>query len=160
VARTGGFGEESCRECHWENPLNDGGVAVLLSGLPGRIAPAAVCTLTVTLRRADMQVAGFQLSVRFDDGPERGKQAGVLRSIDSRTQVTRSDSTGVSYISQTRAGTALSTAGSAVWRFEWSAPQRVASPIVFHVAANAANDNNSEGGDYVYVLSRKVEGPG
>jgi hypothetical protein len=159
VSRTGGFGEQTCRECHWENPLNAGGVRVEILGVP-RIAAAGVrCTLSVQLRHPEMKVAGFQLSARFESGASRGKQAGSFRALDARSQVQRNDTTGVSYVGHTRAGTVLSSPGAAAWQFEWTPPPLSAGDtVVFHVAANAADDTNSEGGDYIYLHLRRLPG--
>jgi hypothetical protein len=158
VSRTGGFGEQNCRECHWENPLNDGGARVELHGIPQILSPDSAYRLSVQLRHPAMKIAGFQISARFESGANRGKQAGSFRVLDDRAQVQRNDTIGVSYVGHTRKGTVLSAPGVALWTFEWTPPPAASDTIVFHVAANAADDTNSEGGDLIYVGVWRVPG--
>jgi hypothetical protein len=37
------------------------------------------------------------------------------------------------------------------WRVEWTAPDDAAGAVIFHVAANAANGDKSESGDFIYT---------
>lgn len=91
---------------------------------------------------------GFQLAMRLAEGPEHGRQAGTLRAIDDRVKVTHHAETGIFYAQHTETGARAS--GSATWVVEWTPGPRT-SPVVFHVAANAANDDASEFGDYIYA---------
>ena len=54
-------------------------------------------------------------------------------------------------------GTALARPGAASWTVEWRAPATAApagpTAVVFHAAANAANDDASEFGDLIYTAS-------
>jgi hypothetical protein len=150
----------NCRECHWENPLNDGGQRATISGLPASFKTWDKYEVTVELRHPNMKIAGFQLSTRFDSGTSwAGKQAGTIRPLDTRTQVAKNDTTGVSYISHTRAGTALAQPGMAAWTFEWTAPATQSGAVIVHLAANAADDTNSEGGDYIYLTTTRIAPP-
>ncbi len=98
-----------------------------------------------------MGVGGFQLAARFKDGERAGHQAGSLQAVDDRVEVTHDDSSGVQYAQQTKAGTALVLPNTATWTVEWIAPTTMSGTVVFHLAANASNDNASQFGDYVYV---------
>ena len=76
---------------------------------------------------------------------------------DERVQaVTAAD--GVTYAQHTEAGSALTRPGTASWTVEWrppatAAPAGGATAVVFHAAANAANDDASEFGDFIYIAS-------
>jgi hypothetical protein len=156
LAHTGGFSENNCRACHWQNALNDGGVRVEIGGLPQRYQANAKHQITVLLRHEEMKNGGFQLSARFDAAALRGRQAGSFRPLDGRTKIQKNDSTGISYMAHTREGTALSSPGLITWKFEWTAPADAGVPVIFHVAANAGDDTNSEAGDYIYATSRTI----
>ena len=67
AAVTGGFGEDSCLACHFENALNEPGGSLVLSGLPDSYEPGNEYALSLTLERPALRVAGFQLSARMAD---------------------------------------------------------------------------------------------
>jgi hypothetical protein len=151
-ATTGGFGEPTCVACHFAMSPDTLG-ALTLQGLPDSYTPGARYEVTIELARKDMAAAGFQLSARFGSGPARGRQAGRFRISGEGVTVTAQN--GVDYVHQTLAGAAPSTPGRASWRIEWTAPE-AAGPVRFHVAANAANGDESPLGDRVYALERAV----
>lgn len=134
-AHTGGFGEPSCHACHFDAPVTDEGVRI--EGLPGRFTPGERYELELVLEHATLRTAGFQLAVRDTDG----RQAGSLEPVDGAT--TRVEQDGIGYLNQTRAGDGR-------WRFTWTAPAGTHA-VVFHVAANAANDDRSEFGDRIVI---------
>lgn len=150
-AHTGGFGEPTCHACHFGSDPQPASEALELHGLPSPgYTPGESYRLTVTLTREGVGRAGFQLATRFAGGPDRGAQAGTLESSDARTEITAAGTPPVQYIHHTRAGTALTSADTAAWSFTWTAPDSDA-PISIDVSANAANDDASEFGDYVYA---------
>jgi hypothetical protein len=150
-AHTGGFSEPSCHICHFDNPLNASGGSVAIRGIPDGYEAGQRYRITVAVGRAGAARAGFQLSARHAEGAKAGEQAGVFLAVDARADVT-ANSAGVQYAHHTRGGTALSASDSGSWVVEWIAPGRATvGPVVFNVAANAANDDNSELGDFIYV---------
>ena len=153
---TGGFGEPSCHKCHWEGDLNEPAGTLAIEGLPARYQPAVRYRITVTLRHPELATAGFELSARYERGPDVGKQAGSFTPTDERSAVTKVDSTGVSYLHHVRAGTIPVEPRTGRWVVVWTAPLAGSGPVVFHLAANATNDNDSELGDYVYTKSVSV----
>lgn len=153
-AHSGGFGEPTCGQCHFDNPLDAPGGMLALDGIPEAVTPGEVYPLTITLARPEMQRAGFQLSVRYGGGASAGSQAGTLLATDERVAVDRAQ--GIEYIRHTEAGTALSAPDTVRWRFQWQAPDSAAGAIVFHTAANAANGDESALGDHVYTLEAEI----
>ncbi|HXF95129.1 MAG TPA: choice-of-anchor V domain-containing protein [Gemmatimonadales bacterium] len=147
---TGGFGEPTCTACHAENPLNAPGGTLSLAGLPTAYVPGATYRVTVTLRRGALRRAGFEVTARFASG----EGAGAWRARDSATATTRGEN-GVVYAHHTRAGSTLTRPGTAQWTLEWTAPP-ANGDIVFHAAANAANDDNSEFGDFIYTAAFRI----
>ncbi len=148
-AHTGGFGEPSCRACHFDNPLNEASGSLTVSGMPDRFTAGDSYRITVALTRPGMQRAGFQLAVRYAAGARSGAPAGEVVPTDSRVAVAASPA-GVPYAQHTMAGTSLAGPDSARWTVEWRAPAHATS-VSLHVAANAANGDQSEFGDYIYV---------
>ena len=150
-AHTGGFGEPTCQACHFEAELNAGPGAVELH-LPDVVAADSTYRITVRLTHPGMRRAGFMLSTRTKDGA----QAGMLRAVDERTTTTAAGD--VVYIHHTRAGTHVS-GDSHEWTLEWST-DGVDGPVVVNVAANAANDDASAFGDWVYARAFDVTARG
>jgi len=159
--RTGGFGEPTCRECHFSFELNPPGGQAVIEGLPDRWTPGRTYVLTVRLRHEELERGGFQLSARRARDPGRGRNAGVLRSAGRRTQVVRDTAPGsrIRYVQHTAAGSGPVAGDSVTWEVTWKAPpaDSAGGPVVFHLAANAANDDNSEFGDRIYAAERTVQ---
>ena len=146
---TGGFGESTCQSCHFDFPVNTGDGAVELRGIPeSGWEPGKAYRVTVVVRRPGMKRGGFQAAARHESGADAGKAAGTWRALDDRTAITPG-SGAIPYVHHTEAGTAPS-ADSASWTMEWTAPAD-AAPVVFHVAANAGDGDQSQFGDYVYA---------
>ena len=150
---TGGFGEPTCVSCHFAATPDTLG-SLVLRGLPATFETGRRYVLTVELAREDMAAAGFQLSARFAEGPARGLQAGAFRVLGNDATVTAR--AGVDYVHQTLAGTVPSPPGVARWRLGWTAPGKASGAVRFHIAANAANGDESQLGDHVYALEEKV----
>jgi hypothetical protein len=145
---SGGFKEESCHACHFHEEPNAAGGRVTLEGVPERFAGGQRYTLTVALTRAGMKRAGFQLTARFK---ESGAQAGTLaRSSTEGERVGVEGQGGVQYAGQKKAGASPGADDLAKWTVEWTAPA-AGGPVIFHVAANAADGNESADGDFVYT---------
>jgi hypothetical protein len=152
---TGGFGEPTCAACHFDNPFDDGVGEVRISGFPDEYEPGEKYRITIEVRRPGLALGGFQAAIRHASGAQTGRPAGEMRAVDDRVAVVEPDS--VSYLQHTLAGTTLED-GVARWTFEWTAPlHKVGGDVVLNAAANAANGDNSEFGDYIYlaaILSR------
>ncbi len=166
---TGGFGEPTCRACHFDAPEEPGEGELVLVGIPKRYEPGVEYRVTVTLREPRLERAGFQLAVRFagegaeDVDPARGArlQAGRLLPAEPRTgprvQVVEHGDPPVLYARQTLAGAEPVAAQEAFWSVRWIAPEERAEPVLFHAAANAANHDDSALGDLVHTASAGSE---
>lgn len=147
---SGGLGEQSCHACHFHEDLDSGPGRVTIAGVPTQFAPGRSYPVTVTLTRPGMKLGGFQLTARFKMG---GAQAGTLMPAPGEEARVRIDAQGVvQYASQRRNGAALTAADTASWKLLWTAP-RAGDFVVFHVAANAANGDETVEGDYVHTHS-------
>jgi hypothetical protein len=99
-----------------------------------------------------MAIAGFQLTARYEDG----SQAGTLRpraGDETRIGVSVMTDTRVEYAQQQDAGTTPDTPGSAHWTVLWTAPSPGGDAVLLHVAANAADADESASGDFVYTTA-------
>ena len=155
LAHTGGFGEQTCRQCHSDADLNVPGGSVTLIGLPPAYAPGRTYELVVTLTRTGMMRGGFELAARYAEGPGAGTQAGVLQPVDARAEPAPDSANHVTYLRHTLAGTTVS-GDSSHWTFRWTAPAAPLGPVVFHVAGNAANYDDSPLGDFIYTTAVTV----
>jgi hypothetical protein len=147
---SGGFKEESCHACHFHAEPNQSPGRVVIDGVPAQFTAGETYTLTVSLTRPGMKRAGFQLTARFKDS---GAQAGTLvpgAAEPSRVSVELQG--GIQYANQKKDGTAVAAPDVAHWTIEWTAPAG-RTPVVFHVAGNAADGNDSADGDFVYTMS-------
>lgn len=150
-AHTGGFGEAHCGACHFDPaPGHELGHAAL--DAPRNYVPGATYHLVVSVHHPELKAAGFQLTARFSDGGRAGEQAGRLESQDERTHVATGPGD-VAYAGHTLAGSAPHQAGSGRWTVRWVAPQE-GGMVVFNLAANAGDGDDSEFGDRTYTAER------
>ena len=153
-AHTGGFGDDTCHACHFENDLDAPGGSLTLGSVPETFDPAVTYRITVSLERPRMGGAGFQLAARVSEGNGVGEPAGALQALDGdeRVQVV-AGSDGVTYAQHTEPGTALTGPETTSWTLEWRSPADGTASVTFHAAANAANNDASEFGDFIYTTS-------
>ena len=160
-AHTGGFGEPTCVECHFDWEANEGPGRVALTA-PAAWAPGETYTITVEVSDPDLVVAGFQLSARYDDGDARGRSAGTLHADTPAVRVVPAPTPAgdVLYAGHTEDGTEPAAQGRARWTVRWTAPSKgePAGAVVFHAAANAANYDESPFGDRVYTTTARSDG--
>jgi hypothetical protein len=134
--------EQNCATCHFgDEPVRDS-AALVIDGLPAQPAPGEIYELEIIFDDPDMAIAGFQLIAQIVE-----QQAGTFVS----------SAEDVEFIgSAIRSTTPVSNDDGVAWSFEWHAPVEIESPIVFHVAATAANDDGSPFGDIVHFRSYRL----
>lgn len=159
-AHTGGFGEPNCRECHFDHRLNAPGGELRLRGFPTTYRGDSVYPLEILLVRPKLARAGFQLAVRFAGGKMAGHSAGWIQTEGRRVQRVRRSSDSVTYAEHTLQGSRPVATDTARWRIRWRAPARRRAPVILHLAANAANGDDSEFGDFIYVSTRESDPTG
>lgn len=145
---TGGFGEPTCAECHFAPPADSVATPRLL-GLPDTFRPGGTYRIRVRFARSGLDRAGFQLAARFADGERAGRQAGRLEPVNRRVAVV--DSAGIAYAGHTRVGSEPTGSNVSAWTLEWTAPCTVGE-VLFHVAVNAADGDDSPLGDAIFTL--------
>jgi hypothetical protein len=153
---SGGFKEDSCHSCHFHAEPNSGGGHLTIEGVPAKFTAGERYVLTVTLTRAGMKSAGFQLAARF---AQSGAQAGTLAPGSAeRERVGVETLGGVQYAGQRKAGSSVGEGDAVRWTIEWTAPDG-GGPVIFHAAANAADGNESADGDFVYTATAESAPP-
>jgi hypothetical protein len=149
---TGGFGEQSCRVCHLDNPLNAPGGSLTISGIPPVYTPGRAYNVTVTINRSGLRRGGFEIAARFASGTHKGQQAGAWRPLDARVQLIPSQvDASVIFVQHNLAGSTAAARGANTWTIEWTAPAAPGGAVQFNAAGNAANNDDSPLGDYIYV---------
>jgi hypothetical protein len=146
---TGGFGQPTCNQqlCHSGNALNAAGGSLTINGVPAEYQPGQTYPITVTLARSGQMRWGFELAVR---AVSDGQQAGNITVTDS-LQTERRMQSGIQYIHHTLSGTSPNTPGPKSWTFNWTAPATQVGVIRFNAAGNAANNNGTNLGDFIYT---------
>ena len=149
-AHTGGFGEPTCRACHFDVEIQDPRGSVSIEGLPGgSYTPGARYPIQIRLVRPGLRSAGFQIAVRDAEGG----QAGTLQAADDGRSVVTAHQ-GIHYGHQNAAGAV--GRDSARWSLVWVAPPEGAGPIHLHLAANAADGDRSALGDHIYAAEAVI----
>lgn len=148
---TGGFGEPTCHACHFDHPINAPGGSLRLVGLPESYTAGARYSMRVGLTRRGTQHAGFQIAVRFADGPGKGHDAGVLEPGDARVEIVSSREGRPHYAQHTSAGPPIGDRAETDWSVIWTAPADGRWPVTAHIAATAGNGDDSPLGDFVYL---------
>ena len=149
TAVTGGFGEPTCQLCHSEAAVNSGPGRLLLDGVPHAYEPGAAYPITLTVVHGGARVFGFELAARHEGGGQAGSLAPAAGS-EERVGIT--PEAGISYAHHLRPGTMPLAPDTARWLLVWTAPD-AGGTVSFHAAANAANDDDSPLGDYVYTAT-------
>jgi len=146
---SGGFDENACDACHFEAAPNTAPGSIALTGIPDVFTPGASYDVTVTLDHAEATRGGFQLTARL---AETGAQAGTLEAgsgQDTRIKVERQSE--IQYASQRREG-AVRSNDTFAWVLSWTAPDVPDGTVVqFHAAANAADNDETAEGDFVFT---------
>ncbi len=140
--------------------MDDPKGSLTLAGIPDTYTAGQSYQITITLTRPTMVRAGFQLAARLAGRERTGDQAGTLQGVDARVHVTtaKDKDTDVQYAQHTPLGSDLSSRDTATWTIEWISPT-TGGGVAFHVAANAANDDASEFGDFIYIQTGRANPP-
>lgn len=145
---SGGFGEQSCHACHFDvEAINAKPGQLTIAGVPERYVPGQQYPLTISLTKPGMALGGFQLAARVEDG---GAQAGAFDVPPAeKERLAVQARNGIQYVNQRHKGTGPAEPGTSRWTVLWTAPPAPAT-VVFHAAGNAADNDESVRGDYIY----------
>ena len=134
--------EQNCASCHFDDkPVHESRV-LKIKGLPGRPEPGELYKLEIIFEDPDTVIAGFQLIAQAADS-----HAGTFISSDAEVEAIGA---------AIRSTVPISNDERVAWAVGWRAPEVIVLPILFHVAASAANDDASPFGDTVHFRSYKL----
>lgn len=151
---SGGFGEDHCQACHTGQKLNAEQGSLTIAA-PEQYLPGETYDVTITLKRPGMALGGFQFTARFE---EDSTQAGTLSLPDGeqgRLKVV--DDRGIQYAYHKRPGAQLTATDVARWTLRWTAPAGDRT-VLFNVAANSANGDEAQTGDFIYTARAQSRG--
>ncbi|TAH39331.1 MAG: hypothetical protein EYC70_00665 [Planctomycetota bacterium] len=135
----------NCTQCHG-GFVNSGDGGLVIEGVPAEYTPGVKYPITVTLGDPGQRRWGFEVAV-FGAA---GKDIGVTTITDS-AHTQKSALGHRSWIKHTGAGTFPGTLNGPVsWTFDWTAPPAGSGTAFFHASGNAANNNFSTNGDFIY----------
>ncbi len=149
---TGGFGEQTCVQCHNDFQLNEGrthGGVFYLEGIPKFYNPGSIYPITIIIGQPGLKRWGYEFSVRYSDS---GNQAGRIVSLDSRTKIKTEGK--IQYASHTRASTdTLYSSGPVKFSINWIAPKPAKGNVLINATGLAGNSDKKTSGDFVYTAS-------
>lgn len=148
-AKTGspGDGGASCVQCHVGTPQNVENW--ITSDIPGSgYKPDSTYIITATATHAGASLFGFELTAEGS----MDEKIGTFGIIDDGTMLVNNNGA----VTHTHSGTTPSN-GSKSWTMEWTAPAQGSFGTTFYAAFNAANGDNTSGGDVIYLSSLYVQ---
>jgi hypothetical protein len=131
--------EQHCATCHFESDPVRESSSLLIKGLPARLVSGQTYELQISFDDPGIVIAGFQLFAHA--GKE---EAGTFASSDNNIEIIGA---------AIRSTAPARSEGGVSWSIEWRAPDEVTLPIVFYIAATAANDDGSPFGDTIHYRS-------
>jgi len=145
----------TCAGCHntFGGP-NTGSGSVAIEGLPAGYLPGLPYALTVLLDDAtnpEFSIGGFELSALAATG---FCQAGTLAPDGAAMRVDTDAPTSTRWLKQSSPQAAV--AGSALWRFLWTAPDPPAGDVVLSLCGNAADGDTGPTNDHIYCADYVV----
>ncbi len=144
---TGGFGELTCHSCHFDYDINMDGGSLTVEGLRDSYQPGKRYDMKVIVESSHLENGGFQMTSRF----KNGSQAGKFEWTGNHLMYTPNISDEVKYLQHTRESTTPSGDRKVSWSFTWTAPETAIGSIIFNIAANAGNNDDSSFGDWIYT---------
>ncbi len=143
-ARTGSPGDNSanCTECHGGSAVSKTGWITTTIPAEGYV-PGETYTVTVTGTHFGVQKFGFEATV--EDG-QNAKAGTLVVTNGSETKLITSNHA----VTHTSSGNTPS-GSSKVWNFNWTAPSAGTGTVTFYAAFNAANGDDTTGGDVIYI---------
>jgi len=111
--------------------------------------PGVLKKVTVTITDPNARRWGFQASPRVASSPA-DTGAGTVSPLDEKTQIIATEGTR-QWITHTSEGTRPGTTGPTSFEFNWTPPATDVGAVDFYVAANAANNNGNNQGDFIYT---------
>lgn len=149
----------TCTACHRGADVNNGVGRLTITA--AAYSPGVKQTIRVRLEHPEARRWGFQLTARVASDPS--KKAGTL-TPNADAQV-RCGLTGTAvapcgdaleFAEHTQPGTSADTPNGKTWEIEWTPPDSNVGDIIFFAAGNAANNNGTNTGDFIYNATATI----
>lgn len=151
----GSPGEQTCAKsnCHTTYALNAGPGSVTISA-PGltnwNYTPGQIYTINVTIAQSGMPLFGLGFEALLGSGANAGTLTAGTGSHALNATVTGNSRKTITHLLD-----AGLTSNTHTFSFTWLAPADGAD-VTFYAAGNAANNNGTKLGDYIYTTSQTV----
>ena len=143
----------NCTQCHGDFGVNSGNGLLELQG-PSTYIPGDTYDLTVDLADPDQSRWGFELTVLASTLQQAGT---VVVTEPGTTQLSDNPAPDPDFLKHTSGGTFPGNPNGGTWNFQWVAPDAGMGTVTFYVAGNAANNNGSTSGDYIYTITMAID---
>ena len=164
VMRTGAEvdGGLDCTACHRTfAPANSDPRGKLWITTLADYKPGVKQTVKVQIQHPEANRWGYQLTARLASNPAR--KAGTFTAVANVTRVQCAGGApegncgdNLEFAEQTQPASFAGQGGGASWEIEWTPPAAGSGDVIFYFAGNAANNSNSNAGDYIYTRSAKI----
>lgn len=153
---TGSPGETTCNTslCHTGNTVNsnNGSIAIESPDLTGwQYVPGENYTISVTVAQNNRSLFG----IGFEALTSSNGNAGIL-TPGVGSQLKNRIIQGVSRVNVVHIENGGASPNSHTFTFTWQAPATDIGPVTFYAAGNAANNNGSASGDFIYTTNQVV----
>ncbi|MBL7923696.1 MAG: hypothetical protein JNL88_05820 [Bacteroidia bacterium] len=153
AGKTGSPGEPTCVDCHSDFALNSGGGSISIgnTGMNNwQYVPGQTYPITVTVSHQGSSLFGLGLECLTSSN----NNAGTFGIVNSSTQLMTRLVAGVSRINVVHTLNGGTGTNSKTFTFNWTAPPAGTGNVTFYFTGNAANGDDSTGGDYIYGSSK------
>ena len=143
-------GETNCRNCHSGHPLNDptGSITITSDMNNFGYIPGRTYTINVKIIKSGQQIFGIGCEILKADSSNAGT---IVVTNTAKTQLKNKTINGKVRTNLCHKTTGGLANDSTTFSFSWTAPAVGAGNVKLYVACNAANNNGSESGDYIYT---------
>ena len=153
---TGSPGEQTCSQsnCHTGSTDNSMGGSVILTStdlVNWEYTPGQTYTLTATVSQQGRSLFGIGLEALLPSGANAGNL--VPGTGTTTKNATIAGNSRKNIVHNMNAG---ATANAHSFTFTWTAPATDVGPVTIYYAGNAANNNGTKTGDYIYNASQVV----
>lgn len=149
----------NCSACHRGNSVNDGRGRLTITA--SNYTPGERQKIRVRLEHPDALRWGFELTARLESNPAAGAGSFLpndeVRIICAPAGSNPPCEGQPEFVTHVRASTSPGTSGGRTWEVEWNPPNTNVGPVVFFAAGNAANNNNTNAGDFIYTTSLTIQ---
>lgn len=154
---TGAPGEGNCTECHdsFGEETNRGNGFVSIEA-PSRYEAGERLSISVSVGQPGQRRWGFEITALTTDTNEPAGQFAITDPV--HTQLIQGEN-GRFYVEHTEEGTHPGQLGGATWTFDWIAPETDVGPVAFYAAGNAANNDGTRLGDWIYTTVASISPP-